>query len=224
MSSMEEDDGTISPFTATLAVVATFLLSLFVGGVLFFLFGYGLALVFGEVLLMIVPLGYMCFRGVNIRSYIGLKVGPRTLLLGVAIGVLLLLSNLFISVALTATLGVSETIEETNSFIIDLSSSPQGLLSVVIALSLAGLCEEFTFRGFLQNAFTRRYSFGLALVVSSLAFGLFHFDPQAIYSLSAFFMGLLLGYIYHHWRSYVVSAVAHSTMNLIALAMMLLIW
>lgn len=220
---MEEDGSIISPSMAVLAVVVTFVLSLFLGVAFFILFGYGVAMVFGELLLIVVPLGCMLYRGVDIRSYIGLEIRLRTILLGVAMGTLLLIFNLIISTAIVAVFGVSEAVEETNDFIINMSGSPQGLLSVVVTLSLAGLCEEFTFRAFLQNAINNKYSFGPALLVSSLAFGFFHFDPQAVYIVLAFLMGLLLGYIYHRWHSYVISAVAHSAQNLITLALMLLI-
>ncbi len=221
MISMEEDDNKISPFGAILAVVATFILSLFLGAAFFILFGYGFAMVFGELLIIVVPLGYMLYKGVDVRSYIGLEIGPRTILLGVAMGGLLLFSNVIISAGMIAVFGVSEAVVETNSLIMNMSDSLQGLLLVIIVLSLAGLCEEFTFRGFLQNTINSKYSLGLALFVSSLAFGFFHFDPQAVYTISAVLMGLLLGYIYHRWHSYVLSAVAHSTLNLIALAIML---
>jgi len=220
---MEEDGGSISPSMAVLAVVVTFVLSLFLGVAFFILFGYGVAMVFGELLLIVVPLGCMLYRGVDVRSYIGLEIRPRTILLGVAMGTLLLAFNLIISTTIVTVFGVSEAVEETNDFIINMSGSPQGLLSVVVTLSLAGLCEEFTFRAFLQNAINNKYSFGPALLVSSLAFGFFHFDPQVVYIVLALIMGLLLGYIYHRWHSYVISAVAHSTQNLITLALMLLI-
>jgi len=220
---MEEDGKIISPSMAVLAVVVTFIVSLFLGAAFFILFGYGVAMVFGELFLIVVPLGCMLYRGVDVRNYIGLEIRPRTILLGVATGTILLTFNLIMSATIVAVFGVSEAVEETNNLIINMSGSPQGLLSVVVTLSLAGLCEEFTFRAFLQNAISSKYSFGPALLVSSLAFGFFHFDPQAVYMVLAFLMGLLLGYIYHRWHSYVISAVAHSTQNLIILALMLLI-
>jgi membrane protease YdiL (CAAX protease family) len=92
---------------------------------------------------------------------------------------------------------------------------------VIAALALAGVCEEFTFRGFLQSTLTRRYSFIPAVIVSAVTFGIFHPDPQLVYILSAFTAGLVLGYVYYRWNSYVVSAVAHSTVNLVVLAVLL---
>jgi membrane protease YdiL (CAAX protease family) len=219
-----KESGTISPLAAILAVVASFLLALFVGGAFFDLFGYAFAQISVELLLIVVPLGYMLYRRVDVGSYIRLEVKPRTILLGVALGGVLFLFDLAISNALFSVVGPSQVVEEENALIADLSGSPQGLLLMTVALSLAGVCEEFTFRGFLQTAINSKYSFGTALFGSSLAFAfLLHPDPQAVLTISAFLMGLILGYIYHRWHSYAVSAAAHATMNLIVLTIMLLI-
>jgi len=218
------ESSVISPLEAVLAVVATFTLSLFLGAAFYNLFGYSFALISVELLLIVVPLGYMLYKRVNVGSYIKLEVKPTTILWGVALGGFLFLFNLVVSNILVSVFGVSEVMEESNTLIVDLSSSPQGLLSVIIALSLAGVCEEFTFRGFLQTAISSRYSPRVALLVSSIAFALLlHFDPQAVYTLSAFLIGVMLGYIYYRWRSYVVPAVAHATQNLIVLTIILFI-
>jgi membrane protease YdiL (CAAX protease family) len=219
-----KESGTISPLAAILAVVASFLLALFLGAVFFDLFGYASAQISVELLLIVVPLGYMLYKRVDVGSYIRLEAKPRTIMLGVACGGFLILFDLTVSNVLFSILGSSKVIEQENTVITTLSSSPQGLLSAIVALSLAGVCEEFTFRGFLQTAVNSRYSFGSALLASSLSFAiLLHFDPQANLTISAFLMGLILGYIYHHWQSYAVSATAHATVNLIALTIMLLI-
>lgn len=218
-----KESGTISPVAAILAVVASFLLLLFLGSAFAIWFGYGIATVLAELLVLVVPLGYMLHKKVNIRSYIGLDTRPLYILLGLAFGTFIFIFDLFISALLFSIFGPSKAVEESNDLITNISSTPEGLLEVIAALSLAGVCEEFTFRGFLQSAINSKYSFGIALLVSSLAFGFFHFDPQAVYIISAFLIGLLLGYIYHRWHSYTVSAVAHATVNLIALTIMLLI-
>ncbi len=217
LTQIEGDRTSISPFAAVVAVVVTFLLFLFLGTALAILLDYTFVLVFGELLLIVVPLGYMLYRKVNIKEYIRLEATVRTVILGVAFGVLLFFFDLIVSSTLVSIFGISETIEAANELILTLASSPQGLLSLVVAMSLAGVCEEFTFRGFLQTAVNSRYSLGVALFVSSLTFGLFHFDPQGIYIISAFLLGLVLGYLYHRWQSYVVPAIAHTTLNLIVL-------
>ena len=220
---MEKVGGDISPLAAILIFAATFVSALFLLGAVYDLFGYYAVLLVQEPLLAVLPLGYMLYKRVDIRNYIGFEVKAKTILLGIALGALVFLFDVVIFNALTSVFGVSETVEEVNTLYMNMSSSSHGLLTLIIAFSLAGVCEEFTFRAFLQTAVNHRYSFGPALLVSSIAFSLIHFDPQLVYTLSAFLIGLLLGYIYHRWHSYVASAIAHATVNLIALVLMLLI-
>ena len=217
----QEKVSAVPTLDAILVIVVTFFLVLFLGAFLFLVLGSGPALVLSELLILIVPLGYMLVKHVDIKRYVGLSVNPKLVLLGFASGGLLLFVDIIVSAALTAIFGVSQAIEESNALITELSASTSGLIAVVVALALAGVCEEFAFRGFLQSTLTRRYSFIPAVIVSAVTFGLFHFDPQLVYVLSALTAGLVLGFVYHHWNSYVVSALAHSTLNLVVLAVLL---
>jgi membrane protease YdiL (CAAX protease family) len=217
-----EKINTVSPSMAILVVAVTFVLALFLETALFLLFGIGPALILGELCILIVPLSYLLSKHVDIKAYIGLDIKPKVILVGIASGALLLFVDVAGSAVLTSIFGVSQAVEESNAMITDLSSSTPGLISVIVALVLAGFCEEFLFRGFLQNTVNRKYGFAPAVLISSVAFGLFHFDPQFVYLIGTILLGLVLGYIYHRWNSYIVSAVAHSTLNLIVLAISLL--
>lgn len=63
------------------------------------------------------------------------------------------------------------------------------------ALVMAPLFEEVLFRGVIQGALTNRYNAIIGILVSSLVFGLVHGNP--VQMCNAFFVGLVLGYIYH---------------------------
>jgi membrane protease YdiL (CAAX protease family) len=223
VNQMEKVGGDISPTAAILIFATTFVLALFVLSAVYDLFGSYVELLIQEPLLTVLPLGYMFYKKVDIKKYVGFEVKPRTILLGVALGALVFTFDVFVSTAITSVLGPSQTVEEVNTQYLDMSSSPSGLLVLIITFSLAGVCEEFTFRGFLQTAVNSRYSFLTAVLISSFAFSLIHFDPQLIYTLATFFIGLLFGYIYHRWHSYPASAIAHATVNLILLSLMLLL-
>ena len=212
----------VPPSEAILILIAGFLLSLFLGGISAIFIGYGISMVLTELLLAVVPLGYLLFKKVDVKKYIGLEINYKSILLGVAIGVFLVFFDLIIANVMVSVFGQSEIVEESNKLIMDMSNSIEGLILIIIALTLAGICEEFTFRGFLQTAINRKYSLPVALIASSLAFGFVHFDPQAVYTISAFLMGLALGYVYHYWHSYTISATAHTTLNIIVLALMVL--
>ena len=215
-----EDSSRVSLTGVTLVIVLTFISLLFLGGVLFIIEPI-FAIVFSELIILIIPLSYLLLKRINIKSYVKADLKPKFFLIGIGMGIALLFLDIIVAATLTAIFGTSQAVEESNRIITDLSQSPVGLIAVVASLSLAGVCEEFAFRGFLQNTINRRYSFLPAVLVSAAVFGLFHFDPQLVYTLSAFTIGLFLGYVYHHWNSYVVSAVAHSTVNIIVLITLL---
>lgn len=214
---------TIPPVEAVVIIVVTFGLLLFVGAAFFVLFGNALALPLSELLIAVLPVGYMLARKIHVRSYVRVGIKPKTLLLGIGVGASLFLFDIFISNLLFAIFGLSQAVEESNKLIANLASSTPGLASIFATVILAGVCEEFAFRGFLLNAIERKYSFGPALLISSLAFGLFHFDAQLVYTIAAFLMGLLLGYAYHRWHSYTVCAVAHATIDIVAVTLTILI-
>ena len=215
-----EDSSRVSLTGVTLVIVLTFISLLFLGGVLFIIEPI-FAIVFSELIILIIPLSYLLLKRINIKSYVKADLKPKFFLIGIGMGIALLFLDIIVAATLTAIFGTSQAVEESNRIITDLSQSPVGLIAVVASLSLAGVCEEFAFRGFLQNTINRRYSFLPAVLVSAAIFGIFHFDPQLVYTLSAFIIGLFLGYVYHRWNSYVVSAVAHSTVNIIVLITLL---
>jgi len=211
----------VPPSEALLAVVASVLLSMFIAGTIAS-FHYGFAMVTAEMLLAVVPLGYMLSKKIDVKKYIRLELNPKSILLGVALGAILVYFDFFITIALISILGPSKAVEESNKIISEMISSFDGLIFVAAALISAGIFEELTFRGFLQTVISSGHSQWLALIASAFLFGLFlHFDPQGVYTISAFFIGLILGFAYYHWRSYTLCATAHATLNLIILGLSL---
>jgi len=92
------------------------------------------------------------------------------------------------------------------------------MFTVVIA---APFLEELLFRGFLLNFFKRYLGRTAAIVLSSLAFALFHFSlSQDLGNIplvaSLFTLALFLGYIYEKQRSLFASISLHMTFNAIS--------
>ena len=218
----QEKIAPVSTVEAVLVIVVTFVLVMLLGSLFYLTLDTGLALVISELIILVVPLGYLLYKGVDIKRYVGLEVNPKLVLWGVVSGAILISVNIAVSAVLLIIFGESQAVIESNAIITDLADSPGGLISVVTALALAGVCEEFAFRGFLQSTLTRRFSFIPAVLTSAFVFGLFHFDPQLVYILSAFAGGIVLGYVYHHWNSYIVAVIAHSSVNIIVLIMLML--
>jgi membrane protease YdiL (CAAX protease family) len=221
-SSVEsQKDNRVPPWEAALVIVVTFFVTAFGGAAILLTLGYGPAGVIGEVLILLVPLIYLLSKHIDIKSYVRIDLQPKYILFGLASGAILFLVNIAVSTALAYILGTSQVVEQTNTDIITNSATTSGFIMIAASLALAGICEEFAFRGLLQNSLTKRYSFVPAVLVSALVFGIFHIDPQGFYIIAAFISGLVLGYIYHR-TNYVTSATAHATMNLIVLTFLVL--
>ncbi|MCW4009825.1 MAG: CPBP family intramembrane metalloprotease [Candidatus Bathyarchaeota archaeon] len=219
---------TVSPGEAGLVIVVTFFIFVYLSMMVQFAFGDATALIVGELLILAVPLIYLLTKRVNIRNYVKIDENPKHIVIGLACAALLLLVNIAVSNTLLLIFGESTAVEQSNALLTGLSGTPSGLAAVAASLALAGICEEFAFRGFLQNSIFKsfskskppKFSFAVAVIISSLVFGLFHFDPQLVYTIAAFTTGLALGYMYYRWN-YTVSATAHAGMNLIVLVLLL---
>jgi len=242
LEALEKEDS-ISPIAAVLVLILTFVLffaiAILIGmaiSLASFIFEFQLSdqaitlieallQVTGELMFLLVPLAYMLYRKINIQSYIKLgEAKLKKLLLGIGLGLGLWVIGLFVNLALTYILGPSQAVEEANETVIAFAKqSTVSLALLALALFLAGICEEFAFRGFLQNALESRYSSSIAIIGASLAFGLFHFDPQATYIIIGFVNGLVLGYAYSRLKSYVAVASAHMMFNLTSLTLILIL-
>ena len=96
---------------------------------------------------------------------------------------------------------------------------PFGIVAVAI---LAPIVEEIVFRGailrILLECFSGKKAW-IAIVISAVAFGLFHGSlAQAV---NASFLGLILGWLYYRTKSIVPSMVLHLVNNVSAVAMTL---
>lgn len=81
-------------------------------------------------------------------------------------------------------------------------------------LVFAPVLEEILFRGIIQEGLTAKYGMAKGILFASLIFGVIHINPpQAI---NAFFLGLVLGYIYYRSCSLIPVILIHAVNNIIA--------
>ena len=78
----------------------------------------------------------------------------------------------------------------------------------ILAVIVAPLVEETIFRGILFSRLTAKWGMVRAMVVSSLAFGLLHFDP-----IGAFVFGIVACVLYVRTQSLIVPMVLHALNN-----------
>ncbi len=87
------------------------------------------------------------------------------------------------------------------------------LILTVFAVTPA-ICEEIAFRGFILSGLARRGRLKIAVIVSSLMFGIIHMIPQQAFN--AALLGLLLGLLAVHSRSLFPAIAFHLCNNAIA--------
>lgn len=102
--------------------------------------------------------------------------------------------------------------------VLDQFSSTDAVLFATAAVFGAAFCEEFLFRGVVQQGLSAGGAHPVeAIFRGGLVFALFHLDPVGL--LALFELGLFFGLLYHRTGSLVPGMVAHATQNATALAL-----
>jgi membrane protease YdiL (CAAX protease family) len=110
---------------------------------------------------------------------------------------------------------LEDTYNEQVTAIIGLNSTAEYILALVIMGFLPALCEETLFRGGLQNFLTRSTRMPLfSIIFISIIFSVVHLSWYGF--LSRFFLGFLLGFIYHYSGRIWLNIIAHFLNNAIA--------
>jgi len=86
----------------------------------------------------------------------------------------------------------------------------QMLLMFISLAIITPIKEELLYRGIIHRFFESRYNFWVGLIVSSLIFGLLHFD----YPVSATIMGAIFVLLYRKTNSLIPSMLLHGLWNL----------
>lgn len=98
------------------------------------------------------------------------------------------------------------------------------LYMIPVMILFVGPIEEFMYRGVLQGGFREHINTGIAVIISSMLFGLSHitvlggFSVESIpYIITVFVLGGVLGIFYEYRENLIVPAVAHGIYNSIIL-------
>ncbi len=103
--------------------------------------------------------------------------------------------------------------------IIGLNNAGEYILALVIMAFLPALCEETLFRGGLQNFLTRSTKMPwLSIIIVSILFSLAHFSFYGF--LSRFFLGAILGLLYHYSGKIWLNILGHFFNNAIAVTVL----
>lgn len=105
-----------------------------------------------------------------------------------------------------------EGLKRVNELLRSMELSPW-LIFTVFAVTPA-ICEEIAFRGFILSGLARGGRLGIAVVISSMMFGIVHMIPQQAFN--AALLGLVLGLLAVHSRSLFPAIAFHLCNNAIA--------
>ncbi len=90
----------------------------------------------------------------------------------------------------------------------------RGGWAVLMTVLLAPIMEETLFRGLILGSIRARRGAVAAIFVSAAIFGLIHIIPQQV--VNAFFVGIILGYIYYKTESLATVIILHALNNAVA--------
>lgn len=175
-----------------------------------------LIMTFAEIAFVIPPMYYIRKNGLP-KSAIGIKnmISPLDIILGLAIGALMLGANILISWFITEATGPAPIGED----LLVARNWPEMIAWIVAMLVFVGFTEELIFRGFMQRRMemyfrtrgTSNYKV-IALVISSFIFGAIHLDIVGLPT--RFVLGVFLGFLAQQ-RNYNLlgPSVAHGVNN-----------
>lgn len=99
---------------------------------------------------------------------------------------------------------------ESENTVINTLITGNNVLSMIMVAVLAPIFEELVFRKLIIDR-TRRYGEAIAILYSSLAFGIFHCNLYQLFY--AFAIGILLGYVYVRTGNVILTIIMHMIMN-----------
>src|SRR6056297_2183091 len=90
----------------------------------------------------------------------------------------------------------------------------KGISILLMTVVFAPVLEELIVRGIILEGFLRNYSPWTAIILSSLIFGILHFN--LVQFVGAFILGMFIGWVYYQTRNLLLPVLIHFTNNLLS--------
>ena len=107
-------------------------------------------------------------------------------------------------------------VESAYGSLLESHSMFEGSFIVFVVAVIPAICEETFFRGFFQKSFEQRLRPFWAIAITSIFFGVYHFNPYGLISLIA--LGAYFGYAAYKSNSLFVTIILHFINNFLAVA------
>ncbi len=213
-----EEENTPKEFTAGQGIglfVLLLVAVLIVSGTSWIVFGFHVAAIVGELLILLVPFSFLSAGGYSFRRFLSFP-GEFNF-------------NFWMWAAI-ASLSLFVVIADISGYIHQLFPRPQEqkdallkvfmaknwleyIFRILVACALAGFCEEFAFRGFFQSIFSKRLGEIKGYIFTSFLFAFMHLDPWNF--AGVFLLALFLGYLVILTRNLWVAILVHFFTNVI---------
>lgn len=115
---------------------------------------------------------------------------------------------------------MDKLVESTYTKLLKANSIFESSFVVFLVAVIPAVCEEFLFRGFVQKSFELKFNTYTSIFITSLFFGLYHFNPYGLVALIA--LGFYFGYAVYKSNSIVVSMVLHFLNNFLTVVAFLI--
>ena len=138
------------------------------------------------------------------------KASPGKTALWAIAGVFLALFSQGIAAYIESLFGIKSASENTMSLMEIARRAP---IFILIPVIFAPILEEIIFRKIVFGSIYKRTNFLIAVVISALVFGLFHFDITHLFVYFA--MGVVFAFLYVKTNRIITPIIAHMAMNLL---------
>ena len=110
--------------------------------------------------------------------------------------------------------GLDKMMEGTFGVLLDANSIPEMFLIVFVVAIVPAVCEEIFFRGFVQKSFELSVKPIWAILITSVSFALYHFNPYGL--LALVILATYLGFAAYQSKSILIPMILHFINNFVS--------
>ncbi len=180
------------------------------------------ALVISQFLFMFYPTIWIVKRWHTheVKKYLRIRwCSFKEIILAVLITIAMLPFCYYVSYLLLDSLDIPEVVRNMGSELFTANSVFELIMLILVIAVTPAICEEVFFRGYVQRTMERTNGMK-SFIITGIVFGLFHFQPLSLISLSI--LGVLFSFFYYRSKSIFPSSAAHFTNNFIAIMLLYL--
>lgn len=116
---------------------------------------------------------------------------------------------------------LDKLVEQTYGGLLKAENVFEASFVIFVVAVVPSICEEVLFRGFVQKSFEQKFKPYFSIFITSLFFGLYHFNPYGLAALIS--LGFYFGYAAYKSDSVVIPMILHFINNFLAVMVFLVL-